>query len=461
MTSKFEVCLIFCLVFLTCSRVCSQPEKPNFIFIFTDDLGYGDLSSFGHPTIKTPNIDRMVHEGQKWTNFYVAANVCSPSRGSILTGRLPVRTGIYGVERWVLFPDSKGGIPQEEITVAELLKEAGYSTAAIGKWHLGHLPEYLPMNHGFDYYYGIPYSNDMDWVGGNIPYQDYFIDPDYENFNVPLMRNEKIIERPANQHTITKRYTEEAVRYIHENKEEPFFIHFAHNFPHVPLFASSDFEGKSARGLYGDVVEEIDWSVGEIINAVIENNLENNTYIIFTSDNGPWLTFGEQGGSSGLLYGGKGTSYEGGMRVPTAVWGGNIKPAIIDKIGSTLDILPTFCQLANVELPSDRIYDGYDLSGIWENREVNPRREMFYYHTDQLFAVRRGDYKMYLMKNNPEGYPERLSELDEPMLYNLVKDPSERFDVSDKHPKVIQEIRDLIDQHNSEMEIKQPIFDLK
>ena len=251
----------------------AQSEKPNFIIIFTDDQGYGDLGTYGNPTIKTPNIDQMAAEGQKWTNFYVAANVCTPSRAALMTGRLPVRSGMYSNTRRVLFPDSDGGLPASENTIARLLKNIGYNTAAIGKWHLGHLPEYLPTKHGFDYYFGIPYSNDMDRIAGERTYQEMFIDPIYQDFNVPLMRNNEIIERPANQNTITKRYTEEAVNYISENKSKPFFLYLAHSLPHVPLFTSDAFRGTSERGLYGDVIEEIDWSVGEILNALKKEGL--------------------------------------------------------------------------------------------------------------------------------------------------------------------------------------------
>uniref|UniRef100_UPI0025D47245 sulfatase family protein n=1 Tax=Algoriphagus sp. TaxID=1872435 RepID=UPI0025D47245 len=356
--------LLLILIFFSFNTVYSQENKPNFIIIFTDDQGYGDLGVFGHPTIKTPNLDQMAMEGQKWTNFYVAANVCTPSRSAIMTGRLPVRTGMFSNTRRVLFPDSDGGLPASEYTIAKLLKSSGYSTAAIGKWHLGHLPQYLPTSHGFDSYFGIPYSNDMDRIN-DVSAKVAFAEPDYKYFNVPLMRNEEIIERPANQNTITKRYTEEAIKYIKENKENPFFIYLAHSLPHVPLFASADFMGTSERGLYGDVIEEIDWSVGEIISTLRKEGLDKNTYVVFTTDNGPWLVYNEQGGSTGGLFGGKGTSYEGGVRVPTIIWGpGNVKPGVISKIGSTLDLLPTFCSLSNTPKPDDRIYDGFDLSPV-------------------------------------------------------------------------------------------------
>lgn len=431
--------------------VSAQTQKPNFIIIFTDDQGYGDLGVFGHPTIKTPNIDQMAMEGQKWTNFYVAANVCTPSRSAIMTGRLPVRTGMYSNKRRVLFPDSDGGLPQKENTIAKLLKGSGYATAAIGKWHLGHLPQYLPTSHGFDSYYGIPYSNDMDRVN-DLSYSEYFNGSKTENFNVPLMRNEEIIERPANQNSITRRYTEEAVKFIDSHKEGPFFLYLAHSLPHVPLFAGKEFLGSSERGLYGDIIEEIDWSVGEILASLKKNGLDKNTYVVFTSDNGPWLIFNEQGGSSGSLFGGKGTSYEGGVRVPTVIWGpGNVYPGVISEMGSTLDLLPTFCGLSGTEVPDDRIYDGYDISTVFKGTPKSPRESMFYYHGNRLFAVRKGDFKLYLYKNNPMGYPEKLEELEKPTLYNLAVDPSERFEISEKNPEVIQEINELIKVHQANM----------
>jgi arylsulfatase A-like enzyme len=445
--------LIIILFFSAANQSFSQGNKPNFIIIFTDDLGYGDLGVFGHPTIKTPNLDQMAMEGQKWTNFYVAANVCTPSRSAIMTGRLPVRTGMFSNTRRVLFPDSDGGLPASENTIAKLLKSSGYSTAAIGKWHLGHLPQYLPTSHGFDSYFGIPYSNDMDRIN-DVSAKVAFAEPNYKYFNVPLMRDEEIIERPANQNTITKRYTEEAVSYIKANKENPFFIYLAHSLPHVPLFASNNFMGTSERGLYGDVIEEIDWSVGEILNTLKQEGLDKNTYVVFTSDNGPWLVYNEQGGSSGNLFGGKGTSYEGGVRVPTIIWGpGNVKPGVVSKIGSTLDLLPTFCSLSNTEKPTNKIYDGFDLSPVLIGEDVSPREEMFYYHGDRLFAARKGDFKLYYYKNNPMGYPAKVEKLDTLQLFNLAHDPSERFDLAADNPIIITEIQELVKKHKSNLTI--------
>ena len=396
------------------------------------------------------NIDKMAAEGQKWTNFYVAANVCTPSRAGLMTGRLPNRIGMESDKRRVLFPNSDGGLPASELTIAELLKTANYHTGIIGKWHLGHLPQYMPLQNGFDYYFGIPYSNDMEREYG-IPREEFF-DAKTEHYKVPILRNNEEIERPVNQNTITKRYTEESIKFIEQNKNKPFFLYLAHSMPHVPLFASKDFLGKSERGKYGDVIEEIDWSVGEIMKTLKKQGLDKNTIVVFTSDNGPWKVYNEHGGSAGPLFGGKGTSYEGGMRVPAVVWGPSyVKPNVISSLGSTLDILPSFCQMANVKIPKDLVLDGNDLSGVWKNGFGSPRNEMFYYHGTKLFAVRKGDYKLYFMKNNPDGYPEQLESLEKAQLFNLSIDPSERFEIAEKHQEIVEEIKLLAKNHKANL----------
>nr|WKN35407.1 sulfatase [Tunicatimonas sp. TK19036] len=447
--------LTFILLGTFASATPAAPPKPNFIIIFADDLGYGDLGVYGHPTIKTPNLDRMAREGQKWTNFYVAASVCTPSRAGLVTGRLPIRSGMCSDSSRVLFPDSHHGLPADEITIAEQLKQADYATACIGKWHLGHLPQYLPTNNGFDYYFGIPYSNDMDKVAtGN--YRDYWNQPEdsilTEHFNVPLMRNTEIIERPANQHTITKRYTEEAISFIKENKDEPFFVYLAHNLPHIPLFVSEEFEDTSKRGLYGDVVEEIDHGVGQILDMLEEEELAENTIVVFTSDNGPWLSFKEHGGSAGLLYAGKGMTWEGGMREPCIFWGpGNIKPGVISDLGSTLDLFTTFSSMAGVPIPTDRIMDGYDLSGTLTQQKPSPRDGMLFYRGTHLYAARLGDYKAHYITQGSYGMFGGKKVHQTPLLYNLNVDPSEKYDIAAEHPDILQKIDAFVKEHQSDL----------
>lgn len=429
-------------------------KKPNFIIIFTDDLGYGDLGVFGHPTIKTPTLDKMASEGQKWTNFYVGASVSTPSRAALLTGRLPIRSGMCSDKRRVLFPDSNGGLPQSEITIARALKGNGYQTAAIGKWHLGHKAEYLPTNHGFDSYFGIPYSNDMDKVDKT----DHFTltkNEQYQAYNVPLMRNEEIVERPADQRTITKRYTEEAVRKIKELRDEPFFIYLAHSMPHIPLFRSEDFKDTSLAGIYGDVIEEVDWSVKQIIDALKEEGIAENTLVVFTSDNGPWHTFKEHGGSAGPLRGAKGGTFEGGMREPTIFWWPTkLKEGVVMDMGTTMDLLPTFCKLSNTEIKTDRVYDGYDISPLLLGTGEGERDLVFYYRGQEVYAVRKGAYKAHFIIQNEYGnntaHPitnpmlelkNTPTVLEKPLLYNLNVDPGERYNIADAHPEIIEAIR--------------------
>ena len=440
---------------LPASAQSDNQGPPNFIIVFADDLGYGDLGVYGHPTIKTPNLDRMAHEGQKWTNFYAAASVCTPSRAGILTGRLPVRSGMASNERRVLFPDSKNGLPASEITLAEQLKGVGYATACIGKWHLGHKEEFLPTNNGFDTYFGIPYSNDMDATGGKDYKEAAKIGPSaikIEAYNVPLMRDTEIIERPANQKTITKRYSEEAVSFIKSNKDGPFFIYLAHNLPHIPLFASDAFQGQSERGLYGDVVSEIDHGVGQILQTLKQEGLAENTLVVFTSDNGPWLPFKTHGGSAGLLRAGKGTTWEGGMREPAIFWGpGQVKPGVVSDIGSTLDLFTTFSKMAGAPIPDDRVIDGVDLGPVLKKGNRSPRNEMFYYRGTELYAVRLGDFKAHFITEGEYGQFGEREEPETPILYNLSEDPSEQFDVAMEHPEVLQKIDNLINEHLSNM----------
>ena len=428
----------------------ANQAPPNFIIIFADDLGYGDLGVYGHPTIKTPNLDRMAYEGQKWTNFYAASSVCTPSRAALLTGRLPVRSGMTSNKNRVLFPNSAHGLPQSEITLAEQLKKANYTTACIGKWHLGHGEQYLPTNNGFDYYYGIPYSNDMDLITdkGYIEYWQTPKEIKTQDFNVPLIRNTEIIERPANQHTITKRYSEETVKFVKENKEQPFFIYLAHSLPHIPLFASDDFLGSSERGLYGDVVEEIDHGVGQIIDALQEAGIAEDTIVVFTSDNGPWLPFRTSGGSAGLFKAGKGTTWEGGMREPAIFWSPTkIKPAVVSGIGCTMDLFTTFSNMAGLAIPEDRIIDGVDLSQTLLEGAESPRESMLFYRGPELYAARLGNFKAHFVTQGEYGQFGEREVHETPILYNLSYDPSEQYNVVADHPDALRKIEAMVKEH--------------
>jgi arylsulfatase A-like enzyme len=437
-------------------------DRPlNFVIIFCDDLGYGDLNSFGNPVIKTPNLDRMVAEGQKWTQFYVADPVCTPSRSALMTGRYPIRSGMTSKQRAVLFPDSGSGLSPDEITIAEMLKQKDYATGHVGKWHLGHLPQYLPTSQGFDYYYGIPYSNDMSAAPGKSElYRESMEDPDFypeaQNYHVPLMENEEIVEQPADQTTITRRYTEKAVQYIREHQDQPFFLYLAHSMPHIPLFAGDNFVGTSKRCLYGDVIEEIDWSVGQVIKALKELELDENTIVMFSSDNGPWLSFKTHGGSAGPLRAGKGTTFEGGQRVPTIFWGpSNVAPGVVTEMGSTLDIINTFGALAEVEVPNDRKMDGFDLSPVLKGEGSSPRSEFFYWAFAELHAVRSGPWKLHIQQREPVHYG-NIAEMDAPELYHIEADISEKYDRYDAEQQVVEELQQKINEHLKDVEGSTP-----
>ncbi len=447
------------LVTVSCNNLNTE-SRPNFIVIFVDDLGYGDLGSYGHPTIKTPTLDKLAYEGQKWTQFYSASSVCSPSRAALLTGRLPIRNGMIGSMTRVFFPDSQYGIPDSEITIAEKLKENGYKNAIIGKWHLGHKKEYLPLQHGFDYYYGIPYSNDMDKINGITccPGPRYWQQyekkrPDSSNYNVPLIENNNIIERPTDQTTITKRYSDKAVEFIRDNKKNNFFLYLAHNLPHTPLYASDEFTGKSKRGLYGDVVEEIDHGIGRIIDELERNNLDRNTIVIFTSDNGPWLPFESQSGSAGLLREGKGSTWEGGHRVPGIFWGGGIKSSVIDYLGSTMDIFPTILEMSNSGQVDDRIIDGLSIKNTLLNLEPSKREKVIFYREREVYALRYRQFKAHFITKGVYDYPypDIKTYMEKPLLYNLDIDPSEKYNIADENPEILKKIYEVLESHQNNL----------
>jgi len=409
-----------------------KPKHPNVVVIFADDLGYGDLGCFGHPTIATPQLDRMAREGMRLTQFYVAECVCTPSRAALLTGRLPIRSGMCSDTRRVLFTDSKGGLPASEITIAESLKKEGYATACIGKWHLGHLPQFLPTEHGFDSYYGIPYSNDMK--------------------PTLLLRGGQVAEDPVDQTTLTTRYTSEAVSFIRQHRDDAFFLYLPHNFPHVPLFASDAFKGKSRRGLYGDVVEELDASVGQVLATLRELEIAERTLVIFTSDNGPWLIKNQEGGSAGLLRGGKGSTWEGGMREPTiAWWPGKIAPGTTSaELGSTTDLLATIHAIVELPLPNDRVLDSHDLRPVLFGTGPSPRKSLLYYRGRQLMAARLGPWKAHFKTQDGYGQAKPI-EHNPPLLFQLEHDPSEKYDLAKNHPEVIAEIRQLVTEHQKDL----------
>jgi uncharacterized sulfatase len=442
------------------------PRRPNIIVIFADDLGYGDIGAFGAVNIRTPRIDAMAAEGQKWTSFYVQP-VCSPSRAALLTGRLPIRSGMFGTPGGTapkVFRDNAAeGLPLAEVTVAEVLKSAGYRTAMVGKWHLGQLPQFLPIHHGFDSWFGLPYSHDMRMTvpraHGYRTAAYYAPKPEY--WDVPLMRNERVIERPADHRTLTKRYTDEAVRFIAERKGGPFFLYLAHSLPHIPLARSDEFVGHSDAGIYGDVIEELDWSVGRVLDAVRAARIERNTLVLFTSDNGPWLPFRDHGGSAGPLKQGKGTTWEGGVRTPAIFWWpGTIRPVVVTGIGSGLDLLATAASLAGTRVPSDRPIDSIDLTAALTAGGPSPRTELFYYWDSEVRAVRKGKYKAHFITSGAYSDPEPRVVHTPPLLFDLSVDPGERFNIAADHPEVVAELVKMASAHRAAVAPAAPLFDV-
>jgi len=430
-------------------------RKPNFVIIFTDDQGYQDLGCFGSPLIKTPNVDRMAAEGMKLTDFYVASPVCSPSRSALLTGCYPKRVGMH---RGVLFPGSRTGLNPSEITIAELLKQQGYATCCIGKWHLGCLPEFLPTRQGFDSYLGVPYSNDMP-----TPTRD-------GGKGVVLLRDEKVLEHPTDLSTLTQRYTAEAVKFITANKDKPFFLYLPHTMPHTPLAVSGKFKGHNPqRGLYGDVIEEIDWSTGEILDAIRKLGLANDTLVIFTSDNGPWLIRGRDGGSALPLRNGKGTTYEGGVREPCVVWWpGKVPPGrTCGELAATIDLLPTLAKLAGTKAPSDRVIDGRDIWPLLSGQAgARSPHEAYYYYSSggALEAVRSGNWKLRVTKPRPPRRPKGKNGAKAPAppqrrpapaetveLYDLAADIGEKDNVAAKHGDVVKRLRGMMEAFEAEV----------
>lgn len=400
-------------------------RKPNFVVIMADDLGYGDIGTFGATDIRTPNIDKLAENGLKFTSFYSTSPVCSPSRFGLLTGRYPRRQGIDGV----FFPESFNGIPKEELTLAEALKTKGYSTGIVGKWHLGHHREFLPLQNGFDEYFGIPYSNDMQ---GTV-----------------YLRGNDVVQYNIDQKYTTKTYTEEAIKFIDKHKKEPFFLYLPHTMPHLPLYASPAFEGKSKRGLYGDVIEELDWSVGQVIESLKKNGLTENTLVIFTSDNGPWTIFDIEGGSAGKLRNGKGTTFEGGQRVPTIFsFPSKIKAgSVYNDLALHLDVFPTILKLAGYQATLPNPIDGEDVSSILTANGKRKGDEFIYYSNGKIEAFRKGDWKIRLAQPTSKNYLNgETIPATEAFLFNLKEDVSETKNLYQTNPEKVTELLAALDK---------------
>lgn len=406
-------------------------RRPNIIFIYADDLGYGDLGSFGAKAIRTTNLDRMAAEGLRLTSFYSVSPVCTPSRAALMTGRYAARMGIQQMHLSnVLTYADQTGLPTNETTIASALKARGYATAAVGKWHLGHAPPHRPIDHGFEYYFGIPYSNDMQ--------------PSL------LMRMGEVVEQPVDQETLTLRYTQEAIGFIERSKDKPFFLYLAHNMPHIPLFASEKFQGKSAAGAYGDAVEEVDWSVGEILSTLRRLGIERETLVVFTSDNGPWYQ-----GSPGPLRGRKGWTYDGGLRVPfVARWPGRITPkAVSDSPLATIDMFQTALALAGGKSPAAAAAlpsDGTDASAFLLGRQRDaPENLYLFFDKEYLQTARWGRWKIHVARWNIPRYTAASAQqknlpLNRSELFDMTVDPGESFDVADRHPDVVKDLRTRI-----------------
>ncbi len=424
---------IVSLIFLAASiDVIAQSEelhqKPNFIVIFTDDLGYGDVGQDGSELIQTPHIDRMEREGTRLTNHFSSANVCTPSRAGLLTGRYAIRSGLA---HHVLFPHSEHGLPHDEITIAGALKEAGYRTGIYGKWHLGTIDVSWPTEHGFDEFYGIAYSNDMR--------------------PLPLYRNSEILEDPLDQTTLTKRLTQEAINFIKESPDEPFFIYLPHPMPHVPLYASEDFIGRSRAGMYGDVIEELDWSVGEILRVLDELDIDDRTMVIFTSDNGPWFE-----GSAGSFRERKGgASWEGGFKVPFIVrWPGVIPPGVTSEaISMNFDVFPTLLEAAGVEIPNDRIIDGKNILPVLQGSNTSPHEYLYFFDNEQITAVRSQKWKFVIRSYYRGGmFGFERNYYSPGLLFNLEKNPEEQFSYTREYPEIVEKMLERLERGRAELE---------
>ena len=436
---------LFLLLAVLGSAATSLARQPNVVVIFIDDMGYGDIGPYGATKQRTPHLDRMAKEGMKLTSFY-ATPVCSVSRAQMMTGCYGARVSVPGV----YFPGQSVGLNPAEVTVAERLKEKGYATQMIGKWHLGDQPEFLPTRQGFDHYLGIPYSNDMlkKSAETKVPV-------------VPLLRDEKIAELMdgEGQRRMVELYTKEAVDFIGRNKDKPFYLYFAHNAVHTPIYPGAAFAGKSQNGRFGDWVEEVDWSVGQVLDALRSQGLDKDTLVVFTSDNGPWLTKGADGGSAGPLRGGKGSTWEGGVRVPTLAWWPGRVPAgsVNDAVAATIDLLPTFVSLAGGTVPATPVIDGRDITPILLGQSKESAREAHYYFAAyNLQAVRQGRWKLAIAPQ-PEGMGKQEAKTPTGMrLYDLDAEIGEQTDVAAQHPEVVAKLKALADKMAAEIGGKEP-----
>ena len=434
------------------STKAADSQRPNVVIIFTDDQGYADVGCFGAEDFKTPNLDQMAREGMRFTDFYVAGSVCSPSRAALLTGCYPQRVGIHDVNGPKLVGDpgwtqpmENIGLSDQEELISRLLKDAGYATGCFGKWHVGHYPQFLPPNRGFDEYFGLPYSNDMR------P-ENWDVYPD-----LPLYEGKKTIEVNPDQTQLTTRYTERAVKFIEKNRDRPFFVYLAHSMPHVPLYVSDKFKGKSQQGLYGDVMMEIDWSVGQILSALKRLDIDKKTLVIFTSDNGPWLSYGDHAGSARPLREGKGTTFEGGQRVPCIMRYPDMIPSGTEssELCTTMDLLPTIVKLAGAKMPTLKI-DGHDIRPLLENEPgaKSPYEAFFFYRGWRLEAVRSGMWKLHFPHEyrtviehgtNARNGKYNNNETIGLSLYDLENDISEKKNIADKYPEVVARLKKLAD----------------
>lgn len=455
--NQISALFVFILLLFNCnSKQEAVPQKlskqPNVVLVFIDDMGYGDIGCFGATGFETPHLDAMAKEGMKFTNFYAAQPVCSASRAGILTGCYPNRIGFSGA----LFPHHSIGLNSKEYTIAEMFKDQGYATACFGKWHLGWQKEFLPLQHGFDEYVGLPYSNDM-WPHSNIDGHELPKDKGRGKMPpLPLISQNKVIDTISSlkdQDKLTTLYTEKAVEFINKNKERPFFVYLPHTMGHIPLGVSDKFRGKSEQGFYGDVMMEIDWSVGEITKALEANNIADNTIVIFTTDNGPWLNFGNHAGSAGGLREGKTTSWEGGQRVPFIIkWPHNVPEGkTCNKLACAVDLLPTLASASNGKLSDNKI-DGVDITPLIKGEtNVSPRSSIWYYFgKNNLNGVRKGNWKLVLPHtwasyntqpgNDGHGSKRVKMTLEKPELYNMMRDPGEQYNVYDVYPEKVAEL---------------------